>query len=714
MPSKAARTKAKAAKLAQRAAQQNVGPADNPANIAGSSNGPPTSTSFPGLGNTTGSTMATVGSQNSLAIARDEIPSSAQGQVSSVLSSVPSGFTIHSNHGESALPIIPEDERARSDIIGCQNRPTAGIVINDGPRSHRTSTATSFSSRSSRSSNRSSSGEDEMSEHARRLRRADKQRHHRARIPKGLDDVETQEAIFQDARRRSVEENNRPSTRSPTSLFNNAMNSMSSLIRSELHGIINAAIEQLRAPRGADETDDEYQLRQDSLRHLENPGAYATRNISTIVRPAETSSDNPVVDAEPQTVPPETENASVFVGPPSWQSIGAPTMIAPPSYSINPGVTETAIVMPVAVPNGSASRPNRYERTVRMRRLYQEAGAGHVEIGRNEFHSESTDIESAEEVARIRQLVEMRGPGSNDNIPELFDVDSDSTMPINVRNRDLLGRDLLSPDGSITTTSSAHVRRLARITERVNARARLNMEEERALRRAQAEERDRRASQIRGPRPEAPAQITVEMDPVPPAAPDAAEAIPVAVPVVLAQTVDAIAAVVEPIIVAERIPDFPGRVALQRTRLNQLRESGEATVPDQAFGLNGRQNVADQGNVPRNAAMARDARLPNPPDSDGGSSYPHTDSGFTDTDESSSHSGLPQGDYPEDRRCQARRRHRANQADRNHRENERSAHSGGGGDGDDEPTDSGGGSDDSEDTERPESRNGDAPDEEGR
>ncbi|KAJ7573830.1 hypothetical protein C8J56DRAFT_902859 [Mycena floridula] len=627
MPSKAARTKAKAAKLAQRAAQQNVGPADNPANIAGSSNGPPTSTSFPGLGNMTGSTMATVGFQNLLAVARDEIPSSAQGQVSSVLSLVPSGFTIHSNHGESALPIIPEDERARSDIIG---------------------------------------------------------------------------------------------------------------------RIINAAIEQLRAPRGADETDDEYQLRQDSLRRLENPGAYATRNISTIVRPALIT---------------------------WWWMLNhrlyhLRQKMLPSFYSINPGVTETAIVMPVAVPNGSASRPNQYERTVRMRRLYWEAGAGHVEIGRNEFHSESTDIESAEEVARIRQLVERRGPGPDDNIPELFDVDSDSTMPINVCNCDLLGRDLLSPDGSITTTSSAHVRRLARITECVNARARLNMEEERALQRAQAEERDRRASQIRGPRPEAPAQITVETDPVSPVAPEAAEAIPVAVPVVPAQTVDAIAAVtVEPIIVAERNPDFPGRVALQRTRFNQLRESGEATVPDQgigfdldgnpferdnnsdnertaiaayflrnnldpglAFGPNGRQNVADQGNVPvrneraretpphlqRNAAMARDVRMLNPPDSDSGSSYPHTDSGFTDTDESSSHSGLPQGNYPEDRRRQARRRHRANQADRNRRENEQSAHSGGGGDGDDEPTDSGGGSDDSEDTERPESRNGDAPNEEGR
>ncbi|KAJ7583103.1 hypothetical protein C8J56DRAFT_893850 [Mycena floridula] len=290
------------------------------------------------------------------------------------------------------------------------------------------------------------------------------------------------------------------------------------------------------------------------------------------------------------------------------------------------------------------------------------------------------------------------------------------------------------------------------------------MEEERALRRVQAEEQDRRAHQIRGPMPEAPAQITVEMDPDPAAAPEVGEAITVAVPVIPAQAVAAVAAVVEPIVVAERNLDFPGRVALQRTRFNQLHESGEATVPDQgivfdldgnpferdnnsdnertaiaayflrnnldpglAFGPNGRQNVADQGNVPvhnervretpphlqRNAAMARDTRMLNPPDSDGGSSYPHTDSGFTDTNESSSHSGLPQGDYPEDHRCQARCRHRANQAERNHRENEWSAHSGGGGDGDDEPTDSGGGSDDSEDTERPESPNGEAPDREG-
>ncbi|KAJ7579057.1 hypothetical protein C8J56DRAFT_897492 [Mycena floridula] len=288
MPSKTARAKAKAQKSRQQQSTQSSNAADNPNNpLVGPSLPIPASSSFPGTGNVTGSSSAQTGSNDSLAV--------NVGSPDPTI--IPSGLTIripqqNTIPSTTPLPPITEDDNPSTVVINSR-RPTGGIIINEvrhNPGHSNTSTSrSSRSSRSSCSSHRTSDKSDKMSDTACRLRRADKQPHHGAHIPKDLDDVKIQEALFDDARWINEAGNVSMSSSNPSMELRNAMSSMSSIIRNELgsrlnneqltaleerlsvSSLINAAINQLHAPQGSDESDEAFNLRQMSLRRLQDP-----------------------------------------------------------------------------------------------------------------------------------------------------------------------------------------------------------------------------------------------------------------------------------------------------------------------------------------------------------------------------------------------------------------------------------------------------------
>ncbi|KAJ7575440.1 hypothetical protein C8J56DRAFT_901029 [Mycena floridula] len=609
---KAARMKSKSQKLAPSGDQQISGSADNPGDGAGTSNENPPSnsvTSFPGPGNTTGGTMATAGSLGSVA-SQPSYSEFRHRSNSSILSSVPSAVTIHSQPADILLPTIDEGEIARSDVGGTGRtgaRNTSGNPSNpsnDSLRSVRACSSRNSSSAASRDS------DDEMSESARRLHRADKQPHHRVNIPKGLDNVQAQEAIFLDARRRS-EENQRWSASSLTLLYNNAMSSMSNLIINQLNGqisderlnemqnllstsgILNETVDQLLVPRSTDETDEEYRMRQNSLLRLREASRFTTTAVNpTTIEPVNIISQNTdAIGSEPNVngdIPSAMEiNQSVFAGPPSWRNP------APPSYSVNPRLMETAVVVPVAGVNdeGIAIRRTRPERAARMRRLYREAGAGSVTIGNNELPSDSSDLGSQEEIERIQEMLERRGPSSGDWVT----VSGGSSTPPPTSPPTLLDasvrRENVNPrtdELSDSTTSSAHVQRLARLADRANQ---LFRNEERiwmteiarrdVLNREAAERAANEARVIaEGVKNEADTDaLAGNANNVAPA-----ENAPV-----------------------ERIPrnvDFAERVALQRTRFNQLRDFGASFIEDQGIGFDFNGNPFERD---LNAEHERDA-----------------------------------------------------------------------------------------------------------
>ncbi|KAJ7599464.1 hypothetical protein C8J56DRAFT_1094343 [Mycena floridula] len=177
-----------------------------------------------------------------------------------------------------------------------------------------------------------------------------------------------------------------------SSVINTALSTLSSIIRSELNGHLNeeeivqfkqhlsplsllqAVIEQLHAPQGINETSEQYDLRMESLRQLQDPLRYrttenalspsTTQAIETImIPPASSPTTEPAVE-----VPTVIQLSTVYDGPPSWRGP------APPMYSLNPGAAETAIVVPIAESN--TVRPDRYDRAARLHRLFVQGRAG--------------------------------------------------------------------------------------------------------------------------------------------------------------------------------------------------------------------------------------------------------------------------------------------------------------------------------------------------
>ncbi|KAJ7581692.1 hypothetical protein C8J56DRAFT_1056692 [Mycena floridula] len=590
MPSKAAKTRAKAQKLRRQQPAQPSGSADNPNNPhVGPSPTIPSSSSFPGTGNVTGSSSAQTGSNDSLA-ANAGSPDPAN---------VPSGLTIRiprPTHPPPALPPIIEDNIPQVDVNDHRHL-TGRIVIRKGRRaSDNSSTLTSQSGKSSRSaqsSHRSNGSDDSMSDTARRLRRADKQPHHGARIPKGLDDVAIQEALYIDARRTGkarIEPNSSPN---PSVELWNVISSMSSIIRDELgsrlnqeeltvleerlsvSGLISAAIDQLHAPRGPDESDEAYNLRQMSLRRLQNPIGYMnssetlTTSPSVPVVPENSAAEvDPARGVNPQSRIPENPTNNVFNGPPSWRES------VPPRYSATPLVAETVVPVPIRQTVERRTRGQaRLERSIRLQRLYERAGAGRIYIGPSNMHSDSDDdLNSDEEVERIRTLI-----GGRNGIPETGARGSEGEQVTNGPGR------LMVPSLILIESSERQRRRTGiiapddSITRLRNDIARAR-EEEAAARAANAE----RLQQERDEILEARTVLTNEH-----------RAFEERVRVTnMAQNRERnerndIIPSIPPAQDVPRDQEWVSRVALQRTRFHHLREFGESNIADQGVRFDG-------------------------------------------------------------------------------------------------------------------------------
>ncbi|KAJ7593156.1 hypothetical protein C8J56DRAFT_886157 [Mycena floridula] len=388
-----------------------------PGQAAGSADNP----FGPSQGNTTGgSSTAAMSQETTPNLSQNPYPEYRHRLGSSSLSSVPSTQSIQPVLVNPGLSTIAETESAHSE----HNIPRDNHAV--------------------------TSREDQMSENARRLHRAEKQRHHGAKIPKGLDNVEIQEAIFRDARRRSETIVLSSSGTIPVPLVDHALSSMSNIIRTELNGrlskselntlenrlsssgLIEAAIRQLHAPQGESETDKQYTIRGASLFHLNNTfpmnamSTASTINIevtSPLVDPPAVKQSAPIGDRIPTIM---TTSSSVFDGPPSWRGSALPT------YSINPRDTETLIVVPIADPFDHRDRPqmSRPARAIRLRHLFMQAGAGNIDISANDLNSESSDAESEEEIERIREIITRNPLSTNAN--------STNSAGINPKPQDIL------------------------------------------------------------------------------------------------------------------------------------------------------------------------------------------------------------------------------------------------------------------------------------
>ncbi|KAJ7580286.1 hypothetical protein C8J56DRAFT_896868 [Mycena floridula] len=127
----------------------------------------------------------------------------------------------------------------------------------------------------------------------RRLRRAEKQRHHGADIPSDEDDIQAQQAILDSIRQRNKAPQAVPSAASQTAHDPNSYS-----------GILEAALAHLMSPRHDDESDNDFALRTNALLRLRNPDRFngTSHESSNQVSPA--------VPIIPATVENTSENNS--------------------------------------------------------------------------------------------------------------------------------------------------------------------------------------------------------------------------------------------------------------------------------------------------------------------------------------------------------------------------------------------------------------------
>ncbi|KAJ7572031.1 hypothetical protein C8J56DRAFT_1070169 [Mycena floridula] len=391
---------------------------------------------------------------------------------------------------------------------------------------------------------------------------------------------------------------------------------MSSVIHSELNGRLNeeeiarfkqrlspsgllqAAIEQLHAPQGVNETSEQYKLRLDSLRRLQDPLRYrATENVLStsttqaiepiLVPPATSPTTEPAVELSTVIQP-----LSVYDGPPSWRGP------APPRYSLNPGTAETAIVVPIAEAN--AVRPDRFDRAARLHRLFIQGRAGIVNIRAQDLHSDSSDLNSEQELAHIREMVNLRAPAvpnNTMNAPNAHASSNDSSGQLGSAGR-LIERprhgvfiDVPGPssvgsyDGTdfeydigvvharTATVAAGEPDSDSDTSDTVRIRLRIYAEREATITEARIEAERQRRGMIGtlGPITRQVAERII------------AGIVPDAVGVLEAvRDPDPVAA---PVDREQHGEEFANRVAVQRTQFNQLHEFGRSTIEDQGIGF---------------------------------------------------------------------------------------------------------------------------------
>ncbi|KAJ7599009.1 hypothetical protein C8J56DRAFT_881545 [Mycena floridula] len=641
---------------------------------------------------------------------------------SSPLSSLPSGLTTHSNADAAPLPTITEDKNIASNVEQGESRPraTGGIVINDGPHNRGSRTSSTNSSCSSRSS-RITRSDNEMSEDAQRICRAGKQRHHGARIPKELDNVMMQEILITDARHRSEQAAQASSSAASPAMVENAISSLTNVIRNEFNGslmengltrlesqlresgLIEAAIQQLHAPQGAEESPDDYACRVDSLRRLQDPLRFRLDRDASC-----------------------TECLRI-----RWASILARNCSAKLLDKRN---SEILIVVPIADDRSTRIPRNQEERAARSRQLFRRAGAGNVDIRANDMNSDSTDINSDDEIARIREMLSQRNHNPTPNVSpvtgadsvqgDIDDVEVNTRLPESENSSDILGMDRESStdmrgyDGDRISDQMTHSRHsssihsngsrpefdesLLGLAEHERLRLRDIADEIRHQNRMEQLVRDAAATEIRHRERliedavEEAHHIVLERQRAEQEnAIVGARSAQVLSPILVNAPAQAPVQPEEPANRVQRNPDFVARVALQRTRFNHLREAGESPIEDQGIGFNGDGNPFEreclvalereaitmyfmrnnldpgfafgpgQNDIPDGNNVA----APDASGNNGGGSEPPSDgsdSGFTDTSgewESVDHAEeRPQGYiYPEDRRREHRRRRRVRQ-----------------------------------------------------